>query len=53
MALWILSRTTRASWYQKKYSHTPNLIINHPLSASSIYCDPWHPPYTFWNQLLK
>ena len=23
---------------------TPILIINHPLSASSIYCNPWHPP---------
>jgi len=23
---------------------TPILIINHPLSASSIYYDPWHPP---------
>jgi len=19
------------------------MVINHPLSASSIYCDPWHP----------
>jgi len=23
---------------------TPFLIINRPLSASSIHCDPWHPP---------
>jgi len=22
---------------------TPILIVNHPLSASSIYCNPWHP----------
>ena len=26
---------------------TPILIINHPLSASSIYCDPWHSPVQF------
>jgi len=24
---------------------TPILIIGHPLSSSSIYNDPWHPPY--------
>jgi len=23
---------------------TPIVVINHPLSASSIYYDPWHPP---------
>jgi len=23
---------------------TPVMVINHPLSASSIYYDPWHPP---------
>ena len=28
-----------------RYIHllTPILIINHPLPASSIYCNPWHP----------
>jgi len=40
-ALWISSRTTRLSRYQKKHSPTN---INHPLSASSICYDPWHPP---------
>jgi len=24
---------------------TPTLVINHPLSASSIYYDPWHPSH--------
>jgi len=23
---------------------TPIVVINHPLSASSVYYDPWHPP---------
>jgi len=43
-ALWILSGTTMVS-RTKRNTHplTPILIINHPLSASSIYCDPWHP----------
>jgi len=27
---------------------TSILIINHPLSASSIYYDPWHPPYSIY-----
>jgi len=27
---------------------TPVLIINHPLSASSIYCEPWHPPCSIY-----
>ena len=26
---------------------TPNLIIGHPLSSSSIYNDPWHPLCSF------
>jgi len=39
-----LSGTTRVSQYQKKHSLTPILIINSPLSASSIYYDPQHPP---------
>jgi len=44
-ALWILSRTTWVSLYQKKRSPThTDLIVNHPLSASSIYCDPRHLP---------
>jgi len=45
-ALWILLGTTRVSRYQKQtftHSLTPIVIINHPLSASSIYYDPWHP----------
>jgi len=42
---WILSGTTGVSWYQKKHSPTQSIVvISHPLSASSIYYDPWHPP---------
>jgi len=26
------------------FTLTLDQIINHPFSASSIYCDPWHPP---------
>jgi len=26
---------------------TPIMVTNHPLSASSIYYDPWHPPWSF------
>ena len=44
MALWNLSGTT---WWAgaKRNIHAlaPILIINHPLSISSISCDPWHP----------
>jgi len=25
---------------------TPIMVINHPLSASSVYYDPWHPLYS-------
>ena len=43
-ALWILSGTTWVSQYQKNiHPLTPIMVINHPLSASSIYYDPWHP----------
>jgi len=33
----------------KRNTHpfTPNLIIGHPLSSSSIYNDPWHPLCSF------
>jgi len=27
---------------------TPILTINHPLSASSVYCDRWHPPCSIY-----
>ena len=27
---------------------TPIVVINHPLSASSIYYDPWHPRYSIY-----
>jgi len=45
LCLWILSATTQVSQYQKKHSatHTHIVVINHPLSAFSIYCNPWHP----------
>jgi len=42
-----LSGTTRLGRYQKKHSPThthPILIVEHPLSTSSIYYDPQHPP---------
>jgi len=45
-ALWILSETTRVSRYQKKHSPThTHRSHQSSLSASSIYYDPWHPPY--------
>jgi len=37
-------RTTQVSWYQKKHSPTHIVVINHPLSASSICYHQWHPP---------
>jgi len=46
MALWMLSGTTQVSLYQKKHSPTHAYHGHHyqsPLSASSIYYDPWHP----------
>ena len=42
LALWILSGTNRVSRYRQKLM--PVVVINRPLSASSIYYDPWHPP---------
>jgi len=46
-ALWILSGTTRVSRYQKKHSPThTHRGHQSSLSASSIYYDPWHPPYS-------
>jgi len=48
-ALWILSGTTQVSQYQKKHNTlTPIVVINHSLSASSIYYDPWHPPCSIY-----
>ena len=48
-ALWILSGTTRVSRYLKKHSPThTNVVINHPLSASSIHYNPWHPPCSIY-----
>jgi len=47
MALWILSGITRVSRYQKKHSPTHTHCGHQSsLSASSIYYDPWHPPYS-------
>ena len=47
-ALWILTGLT--GWVERRSIHalTPILIINHPSSASSIYCDPWHPPRSIY-----
>jgi len=59
-ALWNLSGTTWMSRYQKNHSPlTPIMVINDPLSASSIYYDPWHPlcsiymPDSFPQSLFK
>jgi len=49
MALWSLSRTTWVSRYQNNiHPLTPIVVINHPLSASSIFYDPWHPPCSIY-----
>jgi len=41
------SGSTRVSRYQKKHSPTHTHRGHQPsLSAFSIYCDPWHPPYS-------
>ena len=49
IAVWILSGTTQVIQYQKKHSATHTYPdINHPLSVSSIYCDPWHPPCSIY-----
>jgi len=46
-ALWILSAITRVSRYQKKHSSTrTHRGHQSSLSTSSIYYDPWHPPYS-------
>jgi len=51
-ALWTLSGTTRVSRCQKNihplWPLTPILAINHPLSSSSIFYDPWHPPCSIY-----
>jgi len=42
-------QTTGVSQYQKKHSPTqPIQNINHPLSASSIYYNPQHPPCSIY-----
>jgi len=47
MALWILSRTTRVSRYQKKHSPThTHRGYQSSLSTFSVYYDLWHPPYS-------
>ena len=48
-ALWILSGTTWVSRYQKKHSPlTPIVVISYPLSASSTYYNPLHPPCSIY-----
>ena len=51
-ALWLLSRTTQVSRYQKKHSPTHTYRGHQTLSASSIYYDPWHPVQVFFVYLL-
>jgi len=48
-------RTTRVSRYQKKHSptHTYRGHQYHPLSASSICYNPWHPPCSIINKWQK
>jgi len=44
-----MSVTTQVSQYQKKHSRTHiHTIINHPLSDSSIYYEPLHPPCSIY-----
>jgi len=44
-----LSGTNQVSRYQKKHSPlTTIVVISHPLSASSICYDPWHPPCSIY-----
>jgi len=45
--LWTLPGTTWVSRYQKKHSPT-HTYHGHPLSASSIHYDPWHPPCSIY-----
>ena len=33
---------------EETFSHSPILITIQPLSASSIYYDPWHPPCSIY-----
>ena len=43
--LWTLSGTTRVSRTRRNiHTLTCIVVISHPLSASSIYYDLWHPP---------
>ena len=45
MALWIWSRTNWVAGTRSNiHSLTPIVVISHPLFASFIYYDPWHPP---------
>jgi len=37
-----------ASTRRDIHSLTPIMVISHPLSASSIYYDPWHPPCSIY-----
>ena len=32
---------------EETFDHTPIVVISHPVSASFIYYDPWHPPVQF------
>jgi len=33
---------------EETFTHLPILIISHPLSGSSIYYNPWHPPCSIY-----
>ena len=38
----------RVSTRRNIHPLTPIVVIGHPLSASSIYYDPWHPPCSIY-----
>jgi len=43
-----LGQPRRASNRRNIHPLTPIVVISHPLSASSIYYDPWHPPCSIY-----
>ena len=43
-----LAQPGRAGTRRNIHPLTPIVVINHPLSASSIYYDPWYPPHLIY-----
>jgi len=48
MALWTLGQPGWAGIRRNIYPLTPIVVINHPLSASSICYKIWHPPWSIY-----